>query len=69
MTKQSTIQEWREWRERQINADIKSIFVTRKSLEEAMECVSKDWTRTILVEPPDLDGYFKVKAVEDEYTC
>lgn len=62
MMEQSAIHEWRE---RQINTDMRSIFVTIRGLMEAMECVSKDWTRTIVIEPPDLDGYFKVKAVED----
>lgn len=54
-----------ELRLRTVNQNIKSMFVTEKGLEEAILCVSKEWTRAVTIEPPDLDGYFKVKAVDD----
>ena len=51
-------------RERSCNMNIKSIFVNQAGLLNAIEFVSMEWTRPVIIEPPDLDGFFKVKVME-----
>lgn len=53
-------------KERTINVNLKSVFVTQGGLQDAMECVSKEWTMPIVIEPRDLDGFFKVKVIEEK---
>jgi len=53
-------------KERTVGVKIESMFVTVSALTEAMERVSDDWKRSVVVEPPDLDGFYKIRAVEQQ---
>lgn len=45
---------------------IKSEFVTEAKLMDAIKRLSNNYKRAVIVEPPDLDGFFKVKIYETE---